>query len=190
MSSSLEALLVDILKDLGGQAHVAQVRNRMREQGRHPAAEETLLRLGRQSPRIREVGPGRLALMSHLGEDQATSAGLPEDSEPETGLALSHIEAIRGRDYICLDLETTGIDPSADAIIQVGAVKVQGGVATGLFFEPVHPGDRTIPPDLARVLGIEPGGAMDRLIREADPWEVVADRFRAFVGDLPLNRST
>src|SRR4051794_6228695 len=105
MSSALETLLVGVLKDLGGQAHVAEVRNRMREQGRHPPAEETLLRLGRRSPRIREVGPGRLALLSYLGREEVSPASEPEapDGDAETGLALCHLASIRGRSYVCFD---------------------------------------------------------------------------------------
>jgi DNA polymerase-3 subunit epsilon/ATP-dependent DNA helicase DinG len=186
MNSALEAILVGVLKDLGGQAYVAQIRNRMREQGRHAPSEETLLRIGRQSARIREVGPGRLALLSHLGQDPPQSAPIAEDLEPETSLALSHLAAIRNRSYICFDLETTGTDPSSEAIIQVGALKVERGIVIETFFEPVHPGDCTLPALLRKVLRIEPDGVMDRLIQAAGPWERVAPRFFEFVGDLPL----
>ncbi|MFR8340215.1 MAG: exonuclease domain-containing protein [Eisenbergiella massiliensis] len=33
------------------------------------------------------------------------------------------------KDYVCLDLETSGLYPRLDKIIEIGAVKVLGGVA-------------------------------------------------------------
>ena len=31
------------------------------------------------------------------------------------------------RDYVCLDLETTGLRPKFDKIIEIGAARVRGG---------------------------------------------------------------
>lgn len=37
------------------------------------------------------------------------------------------------RAYVTLDLETTGLEPRKDRIIEIGAVKVQGGMVTGEY---------------------------------------------------------
>ena len=37
------------------------------------------------------------------------------------------------KDYVCLDLETSGLYPRLDKIIEIGAVKVLGGVAAERF---------------------------------------------------------
>ena len=33
--------------------------------------------------------------------------------------------------FVCIDLETTGLDPKRDKIIEIGAVKVEQGEVTG-----------------------------------------------------------
>lgn len=43
-------------------------------------------------------------------------------------------------DYISLDLETTGLNPKRDRIIEVGAVKVHRGEVAGEFQSLVNPG--------------------------------------------------
>ena len=42
--------------------------------------------------------------------------------------------------YICIDLETTGLNPKTDKIIEIGAVKVIGGVVKDTFSAFVNPG--------------------------------------------------
>ncbi|WP_406699472.1 RecQ family ATP-dependent DNA helicase [Singulisphaera sp. Ch08] len=186
MTTALEAEVVEVMKDLDGAVHIAQIQRGLRNRGGRPVSEDLLLRLCRQSPRLREVASGRFALLAHLTEEMLAPTDSPPCDEPETGLPLVGLSAVRGRSYVTFDLETTGTDPVEDAIIQIGAVRIDQGEVTGIFFEPVHPGDRTIPTSLRQVLKIELDGPMDRLIRHAEPWEVVWPRFREFVGDRPL----
>lgn len=54
---------------------------------------------------------------------------------------------------VVVDLETTGGDPSRDAITEIGAVKVRGGEVLGEFATLVDPG-RSIPPQIVRLTGI------------------------------------
>ena len=44
------------------------------------------------------------------------------------------------QDYVCLDLETTGLDPRCDKIIEIGAVKVRNGEIVDTFQSFVNPG--------------------------------------------------
>lgn len=55
-------------------------------------------------------------------------------------------------DYVVFDLETTGIHPVSDAIIEISAIKVKNGAALE-FSTLVHPG-RKIPPAATAVNGI------------------------------------
>lgn len=43
------------------------------------------------------------------------------------------------QDYICLDLETTGLNPKRDRIIEIGAVKVRKGRITDTFEQLIDP---------------------------------------------------
>jgi len=57
------------------------------------------------------------------------------------------------RTYIALDLETTGLDASRDAIIEVGAVKFLDGEPVDSFSTLVNPG-RPIPYEITLITGI------------------------------------
>ncbi len=43
-------------------------------------------------------------------------------------------------DYVCLDIETTGLDPKCDSIIEVGAVRYRNGVESERFSSLINPG--------------------------------------------------
>ena len=43
-------------------------------------------------------------------------------------------------DYVVLDLETTGLSPERDEIIEIGAVRAERGELTGAFSQLVNPG--------------------------------------------------
>lgn len=56
-------------------------------------------------------------------------------------------------DYVVFDLETTGINPERDAIIEISAIKVCGGAAVGEYSTLVNP-KRHIPAGATAVNGI------------------------------------
>ena len=56
-------------------------------------------------------------------------------------------------DYVVFDLETTGLSPETDGIIEISAVKVRGGKVTDSFSTLVNPG-RHIPAAASRVNGL------------------------------------
>ncbi|MGC9356308.1 MAG: helicase C-terminal domain-containing protein [Anaerolineae bacterium] len=55
--------------------------------------------------------------------------------------------------YVCLDLETTGLDPQRDAIIEIGAVRCQGSEELASFSTFINPG-RRIPSFITDLTGI------------------------------------
>lgn len=98
---------------------------------------------------------------------------------------LHALERLRPRDpaashrYVVVDLETTGLDPSKDRVVSVGAFRVVNGrVRLGeVFSELVNPG-RDIPADSIMVHAIVPD-----MIADARPaWEVFED-FLQYLGD-------
>lgn len=48
----------------------------------------------------------------------------------------------KAKNYICIDLETTGLNPKHDKIIEIGAVKVRDGKVAEVFETFVNPGRR------------------------------------------------
>ncbi len=82
--------------------------------------------------------------------------------------------------WVAFDLETTGLDAQKDAIIEIGAVKFQGGRTLDTFQTFVNP-QRRISPFIASLTGIR-----QRDLDRADTIKRVAASFIAFVGASPL----
>ena len=43
------------------------------------------------------------------------------------------------KDYVAFDLETTGLSPDSDQIIEIGAVKIRDGKISGKYNCIIHP---------------------------------------------------
>ena len=84
------------------------------------------------------------------------------------------------RTYVALDLETTGLNPERDAIIEVGAVKYRDGEPVEEFGTLINPG-RPIPPEITMLTGIT-----DRDVSPAPPFERVEAQLLRFVGQAPV----
>ena len=72
-------------------------------------------------------------------------------------------------DYVVFDLETTGISPKTDEVVEISAVKVEHGKVTDEFSTLVNPKQR-IPYGASRVNGIT-----DDMVAEAPFFEQVLD---------------
>ncbi len=81
------------------------------------------------------------------------------------------------RDYVVFDLETTGLSPEADEMIEISGIRVREGKAVEEFSTLVNPG-RPIPYAASRVNGIT-----DRMVREAPDLRDALGRFLAFIGE-------
>ena len=84
------------------------------------------------------------------------------------------------REFVSVDLETTGLHAHADAIIEVGAVKFRGGQVTERYQTFVNP-DRQIPTFIQQLTSISPSQ-----IERAPRFQQIAAQFATFVGDLPI----
>ncbi len=87
--------------------------------------------------------------------------------------------------YVAVDVETTGLDSSVDALLEIGAVHFvmdESGsfVPAEIFHTFVNPG-RDIPPDIIKLTGITPFDVEG----SPDPLSAVRD-FSAFLGDRPI----
>ncbi len=82
--------------------------------------------------------------------------------------------------FVALDLETTGLDPETDAIIEIGVVKFRGETVLDTWSTLVRP-ERPIPPAVTELTGIRPEDTA-----QAPPLRAVLPRLRALVGHAIL----
>lgn len=79
--------------------------------------------------------------------------------------------------YVVFDIETTGLNPKYEKIIEIGAARVQNGEVADTFSTFVNPG-RSLPERITQLTGI-----YDTDVINAPYIEDVFDAFTAFVGD-------
>jgi DNA polymerase-3 subunit epsilon len=83
-------------------------------------------------------------------------------------------------EYIVLDLETTGLDPRTDQIIEFAGVRYLHGRRADELVLLIHPGC-PIPAEATQVNGIS-----DEMLAEAPPLEEALPRISAFLGQTPI----
>ena len=114
---------------------------------------------------------------------QETWAPLAVDAWDPADWNLPPAAALLARPLVILDLETTGLDPMRDEIIQVAALRVDpGGSASVLqmassLVRPRAP----IPQEILRLTRLDAGA-----VAAAPPWSVVRPALQAFVGETPV----
>jgi len=81
---------------------------------------------------------------------------------------------------VSLDIETTGLDPRRDAIIEIGAVCFDGNEITGRWQSLINP-QRPVPAVITQLTGIT-----TEMVVNAPPIKAVIQDFADFVGDLPV----
>ena len=84
------------------------------------------------------------------------------------------------KDYVVLDLETTGFSPQTNEIIEIGAYKIKDGVVVGKFCTFVRP-SCYIPLNVQNITGIKMSD-----VEDANPIEEVIVEFFEFCEDLPF----
>lgn len=81
---------------------------------------------------------------------------------------------------VSIDIETTGLDPQKDAILEIGAVRFNGHRVESEWNTLIHPG-RPIPPFITQLTGIN-----DQMVLQAPPIKSVIADLSNFVGNLPV----
>lgn len=79
--------------------------------------------------------------------------------------------------YLALDIETTGLNPKYDKIIEIGAVRVRNGKVEDTFSSFVNPA-KSLPPRIVELTGIQ-----DTDVSKAPYIDEVLDTFLAFAGN-------
>lgn len=83
-------------------------------------------------------------------------------------------------DFAAIDVETTGLDFSADRVIEIGAVLFRNGRPDAEFSSFVNPG-MPLPAAITELTGIT-----DADVAAAPPFAAVATHLLSFIGDYPL----
>lgn len=81
------------------------------------------------------------------------------------------------KDYVVFDLETTGVSPQSDKVIEISAVKVRDGKVVDEFSTLVNP-MKSIPYGATMVNGIT-----DKMVADKPVFEEVLKEFIEFIGD-------
>lgn len=81
---------------------------------------------------------------------------------------------------VCIDLETTGLDPRKDAIIEIGAVRFNGSRVEAEWSTLVNP-HRPISAFVTHLTGIS-----DAMVVKAPPLQAILQELVDFVGDSPI----
>jgi DNA polymerase-3 subunit epsilon len=90
--------------------------------------------------------------------------------------------AYSGHREIVLDTETTGLDPSAGhRIVEIGCIELVNQIATGQHFHTYVNPDRDMPTGAFEVHGLSA-----EFLAQHPTFDLVAEKFLAFIGDAPL----
>jgi DNA polymerase-3 subunit epsilon/ATP-dependent DNA helicase DinG len=81
---------------------------------------------------------------------------------------------------VALDIETTGLDPQSDAILEIGAVRFTDRRIENEFNTLLNPG-RPIPPFITQLTGIT-----DQMVRGAPTLPQVLPEIARFIGEAPI----
>jgi ATP-dependent DNA helicase DinG len=84
------------------------------------------------------------------------------------------------RTLIAFDLETTGLDPDRDAVIEIGAIRFRGNRVEAEWSSLVNPG-RPLDPFITQLTGIS-----DAMLARAPRLADVLPELEAFTADLPI----
>lgn len=96
---------------------------------------------------------------------------------------LKYVGAIMGigpENYVVIDIETTGINPTSHYITEIGGVKVQEGQVVEHFSQLINP-EVAIPAQITRITGID-----NKMVATAPTFDQIVPDFLSFVGDVPL----
>lgn len=118
-------------------------------------------------------------------DEAIIGAGLPKEycldyTQTEINvpaLNITNFTAVSKQRYVAFDLETTGLNPVDDGIIEIGAVLVENGTITKEYHQMVNP-ERPISPEASAVNHITDG-----MVAGKPRIDQVLPYFLSFVGD-------
>jgi DNA polymerase-3 subunit epsilon len=114
-----------------------------------------------------------------LGLSSPAAPAKPPQPAPTTQRELS---ALLPAQFVVLDLETTGLNPLTDEIIEIGAVKATLNSENHSTFQLLVKPSRCIPRKISQITGI----TQEMVDRDGVHLHEALTEFVDFIGDLPL----
>lgn len=99
-----------------------------------------------------------------------------------TSSGSGDLSALLPPHFVVLDLETTGLNPLMDEIIEIGAVRVTLSSKNHTAFQMLVKPVRKVPRKITEITGI----TQEMVDREGVPIRAALSQFVDFIGDLPL----
>lgn len=93
---------------------------------------------------------------------------------------MTHKSKLDSKDFVIIDIETDGLDKEKDVIIEIGAVKSEGGIISE--FQSLISYEGTLPKHIVAMTGI----TTNMLKTNGKSVEVVLKNFKKFIGDLDI----
>ena len=90
------------------------------------------------------------------------------------------LQRIQFDDFVVIDLETTGLDPTADRVIEIGAIRYVNGKESEAFESLVNP-EVPIPDFITKLTGIS-----DKDVSNSPKINDIFDSFFSFIGNSPI----
>lgn len=100
-------------------------------------------------------------------------------STPET---QSNLASWLPEEFVVLDLETTGLSPVTDEIIEIGAIRFRIGAETHATFQSLVKPEKAISQTISRLTGI----TQQMVKNDGLPAAEALEEFTTFIGELPL----
>ncbi len=91
-----------------------------------------------------------------------------------------NIQSQRITTFVCFDIETTGLSPARDKIIEIGAIKVREGKIIGYFSEFINP-QMKLPANIIQLTGIK-----DEMLMNSETEDNIIKRFIEFTEDYTV----
>ncbi len=113
--------------------------------------------------------------------DEVTTHGGGQDEHTAPALQIQESPLLPER-FVVLDLETTGLSPEADEIIEIGAIRFNRDQVNHAAYSTLVKPEKRIPRHITEINGITEGMVNEGGIPLAD----ALSGFIEFIGDLPL----
>lgn len=132
--------------------------------------------------RVFDDGSGYMIMLEPLNPDAARPLVYDFDLLNQKPATDINETALRDLTFVVFDSETTGLDPTTDDVVQLGAVRIVNGriIASETFNALVNPG-RPIPAQSTKVHGVT-----DTMVADAPDFLSVRKAFHSYAADAVL----